>query len=262
MRNELLNQLNDPKQRFAAILLLGRLQHQPALPHLISFLTDTDAGTRWAAAYALGLLGDKSAIPALIPLLRDEDKQVRLAATRALGNLRARDSVTVLNALFNDPEPSVRAAADWALQQIENTQDSFGGQTPPELTNEHYRTDVLNWLMDSAGRVTGSEHAFIAMKNAATGNLEYQTGSGIEEQADQEKFVSGNAPLLSEVLTTGQPVLTNNAMQDPRFQGAESIIGFALRSMIAVPLMVGDEAVGVIYGDKRLKGCRSMKSGF
>jgi adenylate cyclase len=55
------------------------------------------------------------------------------------------------------------------------------------------------------------------------------------------------------VIDGGEPVLTTNAREDPRFGGQESIIAFNLRSILCVPLMVKSELIGVIYTDNRIR---------
>ena len=47
-------------------------------------------------------------------------------------------------------------------------------------------------------------------------------------------------------------MLTDNASLDDRFSGAESIQGYQLRSILAVPLMSRDEMMGVVYCDNRI----------
>ena len=48
------------------------------------------------------------------------------------------------------------------------------------------------------------------------------------------------------------PTLTDNASSDPRFQGQQSIVGFSLRSIMAVPLNARDDLIGVVYCDNRI----------
>ncbi len=271
----LLRQLDDPKTRFAAALSLGRLQYRPALTRLIQLLSNSDAGTRWAAAYALGLMGDRVVIANLKLLLKDTDAMVRLAAARALGNLHAREATDDLIALLNDDAPAVREAASVALQLIgvpsespkrerstekEKKEErdakpgsvvSTGAFAPVPSPDEQFRADVMSWLMSAVQRMTGAERGFIALKSSDTGKLEYQAGVGIPPAAQQD-FVSGNTPLLEEAAQSGETIITTNAQRDARFQQSESIVSFSLRSLMAVPIEVDGNVVGVIYGDNRL----------
>ncbi|HEB85379.1 MAG TPA: sigma-54-dependent Fis family transcriptional regulator, partial [Bacteroidetes bacterium] len=53
-------------------------------------------------------------------------------------------------------------------------------------------------------------------------------------------------------LETGETVLTENAREDPRFAGSTSIVLHDIRSVAAVPLHLGEEALGALYLDSRL----------
>lgn len=55
--------------------------------------------------------------------------------------------------------------------------------------------------------------------------------------------------ITSKVLNDGVSVLTSDAMHDPRFQSQKSVVLRQIRSVMAVPLMSGEETFGLIYVD-------------
>ena len=57
---------------------------------------------------------------------------------------------------------------------------------------------------------------------------------------------------MQTVAETGEPVVTMNAQSDSRFAAQESIISYNLRSILCVPLMIKESAIGVIYADNRV----------
>ncbi len=59
--------------------------------------------------------------------------------------------------------------------------------------------------------------------------------------------------IVQEVAETGQPVVTTNAQSDPRFSSQESVLIYALRSILCVPLMVKGTITGMVYADNRIK---------
>src|SRR4030095_15124056 len=59
---------------------------------------------------------------------------------------------------------------------------------------------------------------------------------------------------------SGEPVLTTNAQEDPRFEGNLSIAAYQLRSIICAPLKNKDKLIGVIYVDNRAKTGLFQKS--
>ncbi len=55
--------------------------------------------------------------------------------------------------------------------------------------------------------------------------------------------------ITNKVLTEGIPILTSDAMHDPRFQAQQSVVLSNIRSVMAVPLASGEETFGMIYVD-------------
>ena len=120
------------------------------------------------------------------------------------------------------------------------------------LINSSLDTDsVLNQVMDTVIQLTGAERGYIMLTNKATGTLEFRIARGIDrEQLVRDEFIVSNT-IINQVFSSGEPVLTDNARSDPRYQSLESIVGYQLRSILCVPLIVRGEAIGVVYCDNR-----------
>ncbi len=124
------------------------------------------------------------------------------------------------------------------------------------LINSSQGTDeVLNQVMETVIKLTGAERGYIVLKNRKTGELEFRVARGIE--VEQAANGTGGGVLISrsivnQVADTGEPVLTDNASQDSNFASHQSIVGFQLRSILAVPLKVSGVVIGVVYTDNRL----------
>lgn len=113
-------------------------------------------------------------------------------------------------------------------------------------------TEVLNKVMDTVIQITGAERGYIALRNPQTGETDYPVRRGIDqEQMDKGELVVSKT-IVNEVSSTGEAVLTENASKDDRYQGHQSIVGFQLRSILAVPLKVRNEVIGVVYCDNRV----------
>ncbi len=120
------------------------------------------------------------------------------------------------------------------------------------LINSSLDTDsVLNQVMDTVIQLTGAERGYVMLTNKVTGGLEFRIARGIDrEQLGKNEFIISDT-IINQVYSTGQPVLTDNARNDPRYQGQQSIIGYQLRSILCVPLIVRGETIGVVYCDNR-----------
>jgi PAS domain S-box-containing protein len=131
------------------------------------------------------------------------------------------------------------------------------------LINSALDTDtVLNQVMDTVISLTGAERGYIVMKNRDTGELDqYRVARGLDKEQlgaksdDPEGKKNGiiiSSTIVNQVAQTGEAILTDNASQDDRFADQQSIVSFALRSILAVPLKVRGELIGVVYCDNRI----------
>ncbi len=137
-------------------------------------------------------------------------------------------------------------------RQIELRQLRGLAQTTAVINSTLEPDAVLNQVMDTVIQLTGAERGYLLLRDPATGEMEFQVARGIDrEQLARDEFKVSQT-IVQEVVTTGQPVITDNAGQDPRYDQHESIVGFALRSILAVPLRVNNDVIGVVYCDNRI----------
>ncbi len=133
------------------------------------------------------------------------------------------------------------------LQQLRRLADTSA------LINSSQETDeVLNQVMETVIQLTQAERGYIVLKNRETGVLEFKVARGLsaEETASGGRVVSWS--VINMVADTGEPLLTVDAGADEQFSHSESIAGFSLLSILAVPLKVRDEIIGVAYCDNRV----------
>jgi HEAT repeat protein len=112
----------DASVRRAAILGLGRLNHQEASPIIAAALADTDAGVRFAATQSAMRIPFFRDYVAVIGALADSDTAVRREATQLAGHFRLADAVPALSALLSDADMNVRQSAAWSLGRIGSAQ--------------------------------------------------------------------------------------------------------------------------------------------
>ena len=133
------------------------------------------------------------------------------------------------------------------LQQLRRLADTTA------LINSAQETEtVLNGVMETVIQLTQAERGYIVLRNHDTGQLEFTVARGLsaEETAIGGRIVSWS--VINQVAESGEPLLTVNAGADDNLSHSESIVGFALLSILAVPLKVRDEVIGVAYCDNRV----------
>lgn len=124
-------------------------------------------------------------------------------------------------------------------------------ETTALFHSAHSVDTVLEQVMDTVIQLTGAERGFILLRDPE-GALQFKIARGIDrEQLGRDDFTVSRT-IINEVVETRTPVRTENARSDPRYAGQESIVGYQLRSILAVPLMAMSELIGVVYCDNRV----------
>lgn len=121
--------------------------------------------------------------------------------------------------------------------------------------------NVLSETMDVIIALTGAERGYIILVNEETGELDFRVVRENEAVTNPRRGgaeASGGEPQISqsivrEVLTTGEPLLADNAYGDERLQNNVSIAALTLRSVLCVPLSYREKTLGVVYVDNRLR---------
>jgi PAS domain S-box-containing protein len=112
--------------------------------------------------------------------------------------------------------------------------------------------EVLRIVMDTIIRLTESERGFLMLRDES-GELRIRLARNWEQETVDPSEFAISRTIVNRVINAGQPVLTTNAQEDPRFGGHDSIVAYNLRSILCVPLKVKDELTGVIYADNRIR---------
>jgi putative nucleotidyltransferase with HDIG domain len=83
------------------------------------------------------------------------------------------------------------------------------------------------------------------------GQTKIQTGRNWQKQDVPEEDKALSRSIVNQVIETGEPVLTTNAQEDPRFEDKASVMYYGLRSIMCVPLVNQEGTIGAIYADHR-----------
>ena len=119
------------------------------------------------------------------------------------------------------------------------------------------REQVLEEVMDSLIALMRAERGFLMLRDEQTGELVSEVARPPTLGEDAFEF---SHTIVQRVAESGEPVLTTNAQEDPRFEGHLSIAAYQLRSIICAPLKNKDKLIGVIYVDNRARTGLFQKS--
>ena len=111
---------------------------------------------------------------------------------------------------------------------------------------------VLEEVMDTLIELMRAERGFLMLREP-NGELTVRIARGIAHiNLDEDKFKVSRT-IVGRVAESGEPILTTNAQDDPRFNAQLSIAAFQLRSILCAPLKIKNELIGVIYVDNRAR---------
>jgi adenylate cyclase len=125
--------------------------------------------------------------------------------------------------------------------------------TIAQLVNSSLQLDdVLCVVMDTIVRLTGAERGFLMLRDEH-GELSIRIARNWEQATLEPSERDFSRTVIHHVVRAGNPILTTNARQDPRFGNQESVIAQNLHSILCVPLKVKGDLTGVIYADHRVR---------
>lgn len=158
----------------------------------------------------------------------------------------AQDELTdLINSL-----PRLRRESLWVEEQNNKLQSLAGINQILNSTLDP--NDILQIVMDTLVRLMGAERGFLMLMDDNQ-DLVVKIARNWDQSSIEESEAAFSRTVVNQVLTTSKPVLTTNALQDPRFDNQQSVIAHQLRSILCVPLVVKGKIIGVIYADNRIK---------
>ncbi|WP_420641718.1 BREX system ATP-binding domain-containing protein [Candidatus Leptofilum sp.] len=114
---------------------------------------------------------------------------------------------------------------------------------------------LLSYAMYEVLQLVGAEQGYIVLIND-DGSLDFrvrQLADGTQIQSDADTI---SRSVLDEVLRTQESLVVRNALLDPRFGEAHSVMAMQLRSIMCAPLITQDRIIGAIYVENRSKSGR------
>ncbi|MCU0499238.1 MAG: SpoIIE family protein phosphatase [Anaerolineae bacterium] len=112
---------------------------------------------------------------------------------------------------------------------------------------------ALDNIIESVMKVTKAQRGFLMIADETQEELRVLVARGMDGKTIEEEGYS--TTIVKQVVATQQPLLTNNAQFDTRYQAGQSIIMRGLRAILCAPMATKGRLVGVLYVDT------SMRSG-
>ena len=104
---------------------------------------------------------------------------------------------------------------------------------------------VLDEVMDVVIALMRAERGLIFLYNEQ-GKLRVRAARGMDQVNLEGNDFFVSKTIVRRVSQTGDPILTTNAQEDPRFGGQKSVVEQNLRSILCVPLKLKDEIIACL----------------
>jgi len=115
--------------------------------------------------------------------------------------------------------------------------------------------ELLIQVQRIATSLTATEASSILLLPKALGELHFQTATGEAKDKLSKIVVPIEGSIAGEVVTTGYPMVVNDARRDPRHYGlVDDATHFSTRSILAVPLVVKGKIIGAVEVLNKLDG--------
>ena len=114
-----------------------------------------------------------------------------------------------------------------------------------ELTSSLDLDATLQSALRQLLAISGGDHAAILLRDEH-GELVTRTA---QSSRDFGLLLQHSTSVVEQALRERRPVLVPNALEDPSFGSARSIVSLSLRSIVCVPMIVNQDAIGALYVD-------------
>ncbi|MEM8862030.1 MAG: tetratricopeptide repeat protein, partial [Chloroflexota bacterium] len=116
-------------------------------------------------------------------------------------------------------------------------------------------TPLLTYIMDEVVQLVGAEQGYIVLMRP-DGTLDFRTRRYADGTDMVQNVDTISRSILDEVVITQKAIVVRNAMFDPKFASAVSVVSLQLRSIMCAPLITQNQLVGAIYVENRSKSGR------
>jgi len=111
-------------------------------------------------------------------------------------------------------------------------------------------TPLLNYVVQQAIQLVGAERGYLVLPQPDN-SLDFRVTLDLQGRAVPHAEDQISRSILKKVLDSGEPLVVRDAVADPSFSSAQSVMALNLRSVMCVPLISYGRAIGAIYVENR-----------
>src|SRR6185295_5610444 len=119
------------------------------------------------------------------------------------------------------------------------------------INSEHNLKKLLELIMDSVIEMAGAERGFLILRERET--LVIKVARNFDRESIRKPEFKVSHSVAEEVLRTGKPIISADAISDPNLPPAGRVADLKLRSLLCIPLRVREQVLGCVYIDNRFE---------
>jgi transcriptional regulator with GAF, ATPase, and Fis domain len=119
------------------------------------------------------------------------------------------------------------------------------------INSEHNLKKLLELIMDSVIEMAGAERGFLILRERES--LVIKVARNFDRESIKKPEFKVSHSVAEEVLRTGKPIISADALTDPNLPAAGSVADLKLRSLLCVPFRVREQSLGCVYIDNRFE---------
>lgn len=173
-------------------------------------------------------------------LLVETDGAPTTSENLFLDQTMVRENLAVTLDEARDTEISARGKRAFLFRILAEAAELLATPGPPE--------DLFDPLLELVEKALQPQRVVLLLRE---GDAEEPTIMASRVQHDDPSALVISRTLMSRVLEDRAAFLTEDASQDARLAGGQSLIGANVRSAMAAPLFDNDSVIGILYADTR-----------
>jgi transcriptional regulator with GAF, ATPase, and Fis domain len=121
------------------------------------------------------------------------------------------------------------------------------------LLEEEEVGHLLDLALESVVEFADADRGFILLREA-DGNVRVKAAQNIDRETVRSDRFRPSRAIADRVLSAGEAVVSNNALDDDRFLASESLHEMAIKSVMAIPIRTREHVLGAVYLDRMTSG--------
>jgi signal transduction histidine kinase len=117
-----------------------------------------------------------------------------------------------------------------------------------KMAETRHLKPLLEYAMAQAIELVKAERGYLVLLDK-DGRLDFRVKLCRDSSGEPEEAISTS--IFNEVIETRKPLVVTDALTDPQFSTARSVVALQLRSVMCVPLISRGAAIGAIYVENR-----------